>query len=355
MAPNRKGKGMQSQSTSTSRKSNASWNSATDATATILSKQQKEQQKVDMQLNEFQEILDEVQGKMSFTKPFSSWKEIAVAGLALLTLGSLSVIVGIVAGMTISIHYFDDPLFHVDRNGMVISSQHKVTTYDNEIVARNVLSGSSNLDLGRVEKTTIKGERSVFSLVREAEQMGPELEARDTGAFRDIFFSPLSIQPTLCPDGYTIGFSNWEMLKTAVREANSLSAERFLRWNEYFSSIESNEFGAFQDDVLYYEDESIFTICPGVTLKARKGPIFINSENVVIECEGCTIDVGGTHFSFGPHARNVFVRGITFKGAQTSSLTFHHNGVDATFEDCLWICSSSKSKLGPVADVNSTR
>lgn len=355
MAPHRKGKGVQSQSTGNGRRSNASWSSSTDANATILSKQQKEQQRVDMQLNEFQDILDEVQGKTSSTKPFSSWKEVAVAVLGLLALGFLSVIVGIVAGMTISIHYFDDPLFHLDRNGMVISSQHKVTSYDDEIVARNVLSGSSSLDLGRVEKTTIKGERSVYSLVRETEQMGPEFESSDTGIFRDIFFSPLSIQPTVCPDGHTKGFNNWDTLKAAVREANALSAERFLRWKEYFSSIESHEFGAFQDDVLYYEDESIFRICTGVTLKARKGPIFINSENVVIECDECTIDVGGTHFSFGPHARNVFVRGITFKGAQTSSLTFHHNGVDATFEDCTWVCSSSKSKLGPVADMNSTR
>jgi hypothetical protein len=347
MGGNRKGKGLQSQSSS--RKASASA-SANLQPAANLSKQQKEQLKVDMQANEFQEIWEEVEGATTTPTLFSSWKELAVAGLFLLALGVLSVIVGVAAGMTISIHYFEDPVHRLDRNGMVITSQHKVTTIDNDIVAV-----SSGLDLGRIGKTNIKGERLVVSVVQEVDPLGPDVLPSDGEAFRDIFFSEPSIQPTLCADGYTTGFSDWQTLKAVVREANALSAEKFLRWNEYFSSIEPHEFGAFQDDALYYEHESIFTICPGVTLKARKGPIFINAENIFIECDGCTIDVGGTHFSFGPHARNVVVRGITFKGAQTSSLVFHYDGAEATFEDCLWINSSSKSKFGPVADVNSTR
>lgn len=82
----------------------------------------------------------------------------------------------------------------------------------------------------------------------------------------------------------------------------------------------------------------------------------MNAENVVVECDdGCTIDVGGTHLAFGPHAKNVLVRGITFRGARSSSLTFFHDGADATFEDCSWIGNSGISgKYGAVADVNST-
>jgi hypothetical protein len=54
----------------------------------------------------------------------------------------------------------------------------------------------------------------------------------------------------------------------------------------------------------------------------------------------CAIDMAGTHLSFGPHARNVLIRGITFRGATTSSLTFHHHGADVRFEDCYWLYNS---------------
>lgn len=289
------------------------------------------------------------------TSIFSSWKEVAVAGMVLIGLGLLSVIVGVAAGMTISIHYFEDPVHRVDRNGMVINSPHRSTTYDSDMVARNVMTATPSLDLGRIVKNTFKGERTVVSVVQEGTPVDAEKVTSDGDAFRDIFFTQPSITPSLCSDGITMGFSDWSTLKAAVREGNALSAEKFLRWNEYFSSIEPHEFGAFADDALYYEDEFIFVICPDITLKARRGPIFINAENVIVQCDGCTVDVGGTHFSFGPHARNAFIRGITFKGMHGSSQAFHYDGADATFEECLWIHNSGKSKFGPVADVNSTR
>ena len=320
----------------------------------IFSKQQKEQQRVEMQVNELQEIWDEFQGPAT-PKLFSSWKEIVAVTLFLLSLGMLSVIVGLAAGMTISIHYFEDPLHRFDSYGTVVNSQHKVTTYDNDILTRNVMPNSSSIDLGRVEKTTMWGERSVVSIVRgDGEFLGPLVESDDGETFRDIFFAKPATKPALCPDGKTMGFSNWEVLMTAMNEMNVLSADKSTRWREYFSSIESRDFGAFQDDALYYEDLSVFTICPGVTLKGRR-PIFMNAENVFLECDSCTIDVAGTDFFFGPQARNVLLRGITFKGTYPSSVAFHHDGADATFEDCLWISGSRKARSGSVVDLKSAR
>jgi hypothetical protein len=45
----------------------------------------------------------------------------------------------------------------------------------------------------------------------------------------------------------------------------------------------------------------------------------INSENIVLECEGSIIDVKGTHLAFGSNAKNVLVRGLTFQSAASSS------------------------------------
>ena len=109
------------------------------------------------------------------------------------------------------------------------------------------------------------------------------------------------------------------------------------------------------------------------------GPIFVNAEDLIIECDMCAIDMTGTHLSFGPYARNVLIRGITFRGATTSSLTFHHHGADVRFEDCYWLynsggivrngpqqqqlggyddvyggASGSTTTAGAVADINST-
>ena len=162
MAPNRKGKGAHSQNNS-NRKSNNSSNANTDHVSTF-SKQQKEQRKVAAQINELQDIWDEFQGATS-PQLYSSWKEIAAAGLFLLSLGLVAVLVGVAAGMTISIHYIDDPFQPFDSNGMVISNQHRVTTYDKEMLTRNVMPNSTSIDLGNLKKTVMKGERMLVSIV----------------------------------------------------------------------------------------------------------------------------------------------------------------------------------------------
>jgi hypothetical protein len=112
-------------------------------------------------------------------------------------------------------------------------------------------------------------------------------------------------------------------------------------------------------DIVYMEPPEPFTICPGVTLRGRnnfhgRGGIYVNHPDVVIQCDGCTIDMGGTHFQFGGEARGVLIRGLSLMGASTSSLLFHEDGADVTLEDCTWSNNSGFLDHGAVADLNST-
>jgi hypothetical protein len=58
------------------------------------------------------------------------------------------------------------------------------------------------------------------------------------------------MNPITCKDG-SLGFDKWNMLKAAVQEANSISAERFLKWSSYFANV-GKQFVAFNEDLLYY-------------------------------------------------------------------------------------------------------
>ena len=247
----------------------------------------------------------------------------------------------------------------------------------------------------------------------------------------------LAIPPTLCSDGITIGYDDWYVLRDAISMSNAIAAMNFLRWNEYLAtSYHSNSGTTIKQDRKDVEPPQYippepFVICPGVTLtrkskygwrrfispyywmshlasvatasttsataaikktqqpivhppihhhstnksnKNKLSSIFINAEDITIECDMCVIDLPGTHFSFGPHAKNVHIKGVTFRGATTSSLTFHHHGSEVRFEDCYWLYNSgiqirsvggdgvgspavtmnNPTMTGAVADLNST-
>lgn len=380
-----------------------------------------------------------------------TWKELIYLLLAIVVLAGLSIFMGVAAGITISIHYFDTqatPSFpRLEARERELGPHQRVTTLDYSIASSNFLypmrerpSGDDNevdLTLGRVITMSESGQRSVLFVVEEipalqqdSNQTQPNEslnvctnqttldDSTDTelllnGQYKpykhrgppDSRFqlTPSKVHPTVCSDGITIGFSDWNTLKAAVEEANALSAERFMKWNEYFASLDGSPIssdwfdkiiqqGASNRDACddesrfqyYYDNDIVFTICPGTTLKARKGPIFINSGNIQIECGDpeeykymrasqqptispsprssfsreiptCIVDVGGTHLAFGPHARNILVRGIVFQSAKTSSLAFHYDGAQASFEDCIWMDNAGvHGKYGAVADVNST-
>ena len=336
-------------------------------------------------------------------------REITIVLLIVAISVVLAMVIGVAAGMTISIHYFENQNPTVTLGGMRMNPRdspllysgpsgvyQKVTTLDPIIASSNIVQRDGNLDLGKVVTATATGQLNVLMVVDEITPLHSETQYQnveentandhrfnlgfDKGSKEFKIGNSLTMEqaeliapgygqweasqpkfelrqqqtlPSLCSDGVTLGFDSWAKLRIAVHEANSISAERFMKWNEYFAT---NSFTAFQDDRLYYEEDIVFSICPGATLRARKGPIFVNAENVVLECKGsCVVDVGGTHLAFGANAKNILIRGITFRRATASSLTFFHDGADASFEDCSWINDSGvRNYYGSIANVNST-
>lgn len=265
-----------------------------------------------------------------------SWKQWILLVLILLFVGIICVMAGFLAAGAISIQYYEE---------------------HNAVAGRRITSMDGDI-------------HDVLNLLSSEVQELPPLHSQETSSYSSsssnssssstFVPSPPTIHPTLCGDGVTYGFQDWNTLKAAIHEANRLSAENFLKWNQWVAQhgdeLLEMKHKKEHDVSLYYEQDNFMTICPDTTLYARKGPIFINAENIVLECDGCTMDVGGgSHLTFGPHAKNVLVRGITFRNAQTSSLTFYHDGCDAAFEDCYWYGNAGHGKSGAVADVNSTR
>lgn len=302
-----------------------------------------------------------------------SWEEIVCVLVTSLLCMLLSIGTGFAARVSISIHYSEpqsvpySPQF--DGRELGIGLHQRVTIVDPSIGSINSFQSNRNgLDLGQVITVSKSGQRSLLTVVEKSEPLGLESQGDNSSSDSRIqsdspqlepprvsWSEMAKVEPKLCSDGQTYGFDRWSTFKDAVQEVNAVSAERYLRWTAFFAMVDDTFTGTFDNDALYYEEIVVLTICPGAILKARKGPIFINAENIIIECEGCTIDVGGSHLSFGPHARNIHVRGVTFRGAHTSSLVFFHDGAEATFEACLWTENTAAiTQFGAVADVNST-
>mmetsp|Transcript_35723 Transcript_35723/g.86446 ORF Transcript_35723/g.86446 Transcript_35723/m.86446 type:complete len:441 (+) Transcript_35723:82-1404(+) len=347
-----------------------------------------------------------------------SWRDIGSCGLILVGMIAFGAIVGIAASMTISVHYFEQSVSAGSSIGASSTAQNfglmptpgasRVTSFDTAALSANKLpNGVSNTNyqnVGTVLPSTSFGSVESFMLVEESTPLGiemaftnraigitfksraseaacnkddnsgscpepndgssPKLSTAQAKRFVAHYEDWLRLQPkfqppdpvihpTKCQDGSS-GFDDWRKLRAAIHEANAISEERWALWSSYFAT-DGRHFSVYENDLLYYEEDMIFRICPGETLTARWGPINVNAANLVLECQDCTIYVGGTHLAFGPRARKALVRGITFRGATSSSLTFFHHGSDAIFEDCTWIGNLGTSqKYGAVADLNST-
>ena len=194
-------------------------------------------------------------------------------------------------------------------------------------------------------------------------------------SFQNAISLPGKYQPSLCRDGQTFGFSDLSTVRNAIDELNEAYSDAVTRWTHYNSALEEYErIQAVYDhpgdvnielppplpqhltDLLEIEPDP-FVICPFSTLRAPLGrhmPIHINAEDVRVECESCVIDTPGTHFSFGPHAKNVLISGVTLMGATESSIIFRHDGAEVSFENCYWTNNESVGAQGAVADMNST-
>jgi hypothetical protein len=214
----------------------------------------------------------------------------------------------------------------------------------------------------------------------------------------------VTVPPRPCRNDPTVyGYGSYQELKTVLRDVNRYSAERHDRWNEYSnrrkttqtvwrtnggssssssnggSSSNSNIYPDFynhhnaeddnDDDAsnvnpaasssrpspsLYYQEEITITICPRTTLYGFFGPLFINTESLTIQCDDCTVSSWGSHFSFGPSARNVKLAGLAFRHATASSMVFPYGGADVSFEHCKWINNSAtRANQGSVLDMHS--
>lgn len=165
------------------------------------------------------------------------------------------------------------------------------------------------------------------------------------------------IRPHLCSDGKTYGYETYGELEEILKEINAYSHDRYVEWDNFYERTSETFDGTFDDPNLYFDEEILVTICPKSVLKRRRGnALYVNAENILIECEDCMIEIkSGSHMIFGPYAQDVMVRGIHFKGATETSVRFPHDGAEVYFEDCYFSDNGSRGKhIGTVADVNST-
>ena len=198
----------------------------------------------------------------------------------------------------------------------------------------------------------------LFEEERRYKQAQKEQKKKVFPTYRHIAPMQRSTPPRLCSDGRTTGYSDLNSLRLALREANEYSDESFIALSQYYAAYES-----YERDPRSHEEPippeislpDLFVLCPGILKSRRATPIEINAEDVTLVCDSCIIDAPGTHIAFGPKARNVLVKGVTFTGATTSSLTFFHHGSRAEFEDCFWKGNTGTTpSVGAIADLNST-
>jgi len=208
------------------------------------------------------------------------------------------------------------------------------------------------------------------------------MASASTGATGISFQSDLALsgkyQPSLCKDGHTHGFADLHTLRNAIHELGDAYGHSVTRYKHYQAALQEYQYisSTYQEVIPShvhihppptlpeYVQEFLtivpdpFVICPNAHLRAlihsRNAPIHIDAEDIVVECDRCVINAPGTHFSFGPNAKNVVLRGISLMGATDTSMIFRHDGADVTFDECYWINNDGVGMQGNVLDLNST-
>jgi len=194
------------------------------------------------------------------------------------------------------------------------------------------------------------------------------------GAFQSSLALSGKYLPSKCKDGSIYGFSDYATLRNAVHEMSTSYSDAVKIYNEHIGAIKEHEQLTIKaQDVIVVEDPPMipayisdflniapdpFVICPGAHLRPsiheRHDPIYINAEDMTIQCDSCIIEAPGTHISFGPLAKNILIRGVTLIGATDTSVVFRHDGANASFEDCYFFQNEGVGAHGAVVDVNST-
>lgn len=199
----------------------------------------------------------------------------------------------------------------------------------------------------------------------EYQDLKRQEEARERPAFKALEPMFRSHPPKLCAsDGRTYGYSDLATLRLAIDEANRRDAESVVLLDEYDRNYEryvQDPDGHKEPIPPVISIPSPYVLCPGAILKKKSRrvmqPIEINATELTIVCyNSCRIEGAGTHLTFGPRARDVLIKGVTFKGATTSSLVFPQHGAEVTFEDCFFShnLGNSANNTGAIADLNST-
>ena len=192
-------------------------------------------------------------------------------------------------------------------------------------------------------------EEDFFQLVDEPSTV----ECRTENPPLQNFDNYTPMRPHLCRDGKTYGYDTYQELATIVEQINDYSTQRYADWDSWYERSADTFDGTFQDHPdLYYDEEIVVNICPKAVLRKQRGPpIYINAENVLIECEDCILEIrSGSHMIFGPYAQDVMIRGIHFKGATETSIRFPYDGAEVYFEDCFFSDNGSRGKhIGTVS------
>jgi hypothetical protein len=327
-----------------------------------------------------------------------SWNEILALCFLLVTFAICSIVVGVAAGVSISIHYYESPE-NLDQRRVASATitndntqfwesrlaTHTVTSVDPTIF---IYSKNYYPSMGdRVVHTdTATGMRIPLNVVVESPTLPTDAQYIPQSNWTSIdqtnttdyyqnehtiipppsytnfdnnFDAWLHNPPKLCSDSKTMGYDSWSSLRYALNDVNRYSAQRSERWLMYFASLAALKASSpdtamfdtvlghpstiiqggisiFDDDNLYYEEQFTFTICPRTVLHAGSHPLVIDTESVTLQCDGCIVTGGDSHISFGSAAKNTLIRGITFQNSKRSSILLHHNGAEVTFEDCIW-------------------
>lgn len=310
------------------------------------------------------------------TLPHFNWCDLLLLVAVMVSAIVLSAFLGMIAIMSLTIHYNSQDttvasmVLRGHKSALPPSALVFMTSTTNGRPMRSTLSdtriagvGDSILERFFIYTSPRTGKQDVLMVMDKSLSLNASSEDyRRWDENRKIFvrvpphmdfYQWTRVHPRICPDGITIGYNSWNTLKAAIQEANAFSAEKFVRNSMHFALADSNYF--MDNPVIYYEDQTVLTICPNTLLRANYAPIFVNAENIRVECSGCSVEFGSSHLSFGPHARNVLIKGVFFKKAVTSSLVFYHDGAEISFEDCRWIDNEAvHNKVGSVADVNSS-
>jgi hypothetical protein len=250
--------------------------------------------------NDFAKAMQEIEGTNSNSQSSLrfSWKEMFALCLVLIAFASISIFVGIAAGISISVHYYETPEsvdhlrllnYHASSSGSGASaimdngvSPHRVTILDPAIANSNRLHPFMSSNGGVAGDGVIVGDalrrvlhassatgiKTLLPIVEEspmdvnmpgsttataatdtatADRTGFEASSSSSSTLPPpprprypvmILEEWLRETPKLCSDRKTVGYDSWMSLRLAIRDINLYSATRYDRWNSYFATVE---------------------------------------------------------------------------------------------------------------------